>query len=302
MSNVEDRRGIITRLSVLQYVITGLFSILAISFWVLQVAQHAKFEEMAENNHQRTLGAARAARHRPGPRRPHPHREPALLQHLDHARAQQGSESHDSDAGRDSRIRRIERSRDCRPASARADVPAGHDRAGRIDRSGVRRPGAPPGTAGRAGRANADATISGQARRARVRLRRRGERQGRQRGREPEERRHRRPGGHREGLQRAADGHRRRQARRGEQRRPRNPDARQTGSGRGQAAAADARPTICRRPSKTASGSPASTAPRWCSIRRTAKCSRSRACPNTTPTPLRRASIAPRSRRSSTIR
>ena len=61
MSNVEDRRGIITRLSILQYVITGLFSILAISFWVLQVAQHAKFEEMAENNHQRTL-ALRAPR------------------------------------------------------------------------------------------------------------------------------------------------------------------------------------------------------------------------------------------------
>jgi penicillin-binding protein 2 len=61
MSNVEDRRGIITRLSILQYVITGLFSVLAISFWVLQVAQHAKFEEMAENNHQRTL-ALRAPR------------------------------------------------------------------------------------------------------------------------------------------------------------------------------------------------------------------------------------------------
>src|SRR5881397_2568548 len=61
MTGAEDRRGIITRLSTLQYVITGLFSILAISFWVLQVAQHAKFEEMAENNHQRTL-ALRAPR------------------------------------------------------------------------------------------------------------------------------------------------------------------------------------------------------------------------------------------------
>ena len=61
MAGVEDRRGIITRLSILQYVITGLFSVLAISFWVLQVAQHAKFEEMAENNHQRTL-ALRAPR------------------------------------------------------------------------------------------------------------------------------------------------------------------------------------------------------------------------------------------------
>jgi len=61
MQGAEDRRGIITRLSILQYVITGIFSVLAISFWVLQVAQHAKFEEMAENNHQRTL-ALRAPR------------------------------------------------------------------------------------------------------------------------------------------------------------------------------------------------------------------------------------------------
>src|SRR6266513_5133624 len=52
---VEDRRKLTIRLSVLQYTITVLFSILAVSFWVLQVVQHAKFEEMAENNHQRTL-------------------------------------------------------------------------------------------------------------------------------------------------------------------------------------------------------------------------------------------------------
>src|ERR1700716_1830509 len=52
---VEDRRRIIARLTTLQYVVTGLFSILAVSFWVLQVVKHAKFEEMAENNHQRTL-------------------------------------------------------------------------------------------------------------------------------------------------------------------------------------------------------------------------------------------------------
>ena len=61
MAGVEDRRGIITRLSILQYVVTVIFSILAISFWVLQVVKHAKFEEMAENNHQRTL-ALRAPR------------------------------------------------------------------------------------------------------------------------------------------------------------------------------------------------------------------------------------------------
>jgi penicillin-binding protein 2 len=58
---MEDRRRITTRLTVLQYGITVVFSILAVSFWVLQVVQHAKFEEMAENNHQRTL-ALRAPR------------------------------------------------------------------------------------------------------------------------------------------------------------------------------------------------------------------------------------------------
>src|SRR5437870_5930505 len=58
---IEDRRRLALRLSVLQYVITVLFSVLAVSFWVLQVVQHAKFEELAENNHQRTL-ALRAPR------------------------------------------------------------------------------------------------------------------------------------------------------------------------------------------------------------------------------------------------
>ena len=43
------------RLSAAQYLVVVLFSGLAVSFWVLQVVQHAKFEEMAENNHQRTL-------------------------------------------------------------------------------------------------------------------------------------------------------------------------------------------------------------------------------------------------------
>ena len=57
----EDRRRITIRLSILQYVITVVFSVLAVSFWVLQVVEHAKFEEMAENNHQRTL-ALRAPR------------------------------------------------------------------------------------------------------------------------------------------------------------------------------------------------------------------------------------------------
>src|SRR5918912_1679024 len=60
-AQIEDRRRVAVRLTILQYVITVLFSILAVSFWVLQVVQHAKFEEMAENNHQRTL-ALRAPR------------------------------------------------------------------------------------------------------------------------------------------------------------------------------------------------------------------------------------------------
>jgi penicillin-binding protein 2 len=56
MAPVEERRRVGVRLTVLQYVITVVFSVLAVSFWVLQVVQHERYEEMAENNHQRTLG------------------------------------------------------------------------------------------------------------------------------------------------------------------------------------------------------------------------------------------------------
>src|SRR6516225_12408560 len=52
---VEDRRKITIRLMIAQSIITVVFSILAVSFWALQVVEHAKFEEMAENNRQRTL-------------------------------------------------------------------------------------------------------------------------------------------------------------------------------------------------------------------------------------------------------
>src|SRR5260221_12197475 len=61
MAVPEDRRKANGRLSGLQVVIGVVFSVLAVNFWVLQVVQHAKFEEMAENNHQRTL-ALRAPR------------------------------------------------------------------------------------------------------------------------------------------------------------------------------------------------------------------------------------------------
>src|SRR5919201_6229728 len=55
MASNEDRRRVVARLNVLQYVMAALFAVLAVSFWVLQIVQHAKYQEMAENNNQRTL-------------------------------------------------------------------------------------------------------------------------------------------------------------------------------------------------------------------------------------------------------
>src|SRR4029453_17035285 len=59
--SVEQRRALTVRLSILQGVVCVLFAALAVSFWVIQIVQHQKFQEMAENNHQRTL-ALRAPR------------------------------------------------------------------------------------------------------------------------------------------------------------------------------------------------------------------------------------------------
>src|SRR5205809_5407409 len=61
MAVVEDRRRISARLNALQYLITVMFSVLAVSFWVFQVVQHEKYAELADNNNQRTL-ALRAPR------------------------------------------------------------------------------------------------------------------------------------------------------------------------------------------------------------------------------------------------
>src|SRR4249919_1636135 len=61
MAIQEDRRRITVRLTVLQVACVAVFAVLGISFWFLQIVEHAKFEEMAENNHQRTL-ALRAPR------------------------------------------------------------------------------------------------------------------------------------------------------------------------------------------------------------------------------------------------
>jgi penicillin-binding protein 2 len=58
---VEDRRKTSSRVTAFQAVSAVLFTALAIGFWVLQVVQHQQYNEMAENNHQRTL-ALRAPR------------------------------------------------------------------------------------------------------------------------------------------------------------------------------------------------------------------------------------------------
>ena len=51
----EGHRRASTRIDFLQYFITVAFAVLVVSFWVLQVVQNDKYEEMAANNHQRTL-------------------------------------------------------------------------------------------------------------------------------------------------------------------------------------------------------------------------------------------------------
>jgi penicillin-binding protein 2 len=51
----DDRRSLTIRLSVLQYLVAGTFALLAIGFWIFQIAQHQKFKEMAENNQFRRL-------------------------------------------------------------------------------------------------------------------------------------------------------------------------------------------------------------------------------------------------------
>ena len=55
MAIAEDRRRLAHRLVTLRVSITVAFGLLAFGFWFFQVVQHAKFQEMAENNHQRTL-------------------------------------------------------------------------------------------------------------------------------------------------------------------------------------------------------------------------------------------------------
>ena len=61
MAVAEDRRRVTMRLIALQVSVVVAFAALAIGFWFLQVVQNKQYEEMAQNNHQRTL-ALRAPR------------------------------------------------------------------------------------------------------------------------------------------------------------------------------------------------------------------------------------------------
>src|SRR5215212_2181948 len=51
----EERQTLAMRITVLQIAAVVLFALLAASFWFFQIIQHGKFQEMAENNHQREL-------------------------------------------------------------------------------------------------------------------------------------------------------------------------------------------------------------------------------------------------------
>lgn len=61
MLNVEQRQRLQSRIRILRVAIVLAFVLLVGAFWVVQVLQHATYEAMAENNHQRTL-ALRAPR------------------------------------------------------------------------------------------------------------------------------------------------------------------------------------------------------------------------------------------------
>jgi penicillin-binding protein 2 len=55
MAIAEDKRRLVLRVTAIQGFVLLAFLLLVGSFWFFQIAQHTKFKEMAENNHQRTL-------------------------------------------------------------------------------------------------------------------------------------------------------------------------------------------------------------------------------------------------------
>jgi penicillin-binding protein 2 len=51
----DDRRSLTLRLSVLQYLVAAGFGLLAVGFWVFQIAQYEQFADQAANNHMRKV-------------------------------------------------------------------------------------------------------------------------------------------------------------------------------------------------------------------------------------------------------
>ena len=222
MAQTEDRRRITVRLMVLQVGVVVLFAALAISFWFLQIVQHSRFEEMAANNHQRTL-ALRAPRgvlfdrNGQGSRR-----EPSFVQRVDCPRAYKGPRPHHSSA-----CGRCRNGRRGRPVRSSTGIAASR-RTVRSSSSRTRRSRRwPPSWRGVSISSCRTFVVEqvpmrqypvGRDGCASVRIRRRSQRQPNRR--RHYQRRHRRPIGHRTRLQQAADGSGRRPARRRQQRRP----------------------------------------------------------------------------------
>ena len=163
-----------------------------------------KFEEMAENNHQRTL-ALRA------PRGVLYDRNGKVLVENRHSFTISIVREHTKDLDRTVQLLaavagldRSERQADRRPPPRRADLPADRDRRGRVAGAGGRDHRAPARlrAARRRRRGSADAPVPDRrAGGASVRLRRRGQRRAGGGDDRAEERRHRRTVGHREDLQ-----------------------------------------------------------------------------------------------------
>src|SRR5688572_28485039 len=51
----DSRRSGTGRLTAIRVLFIAAFALLAVSYWVIQVVQHARFKEMAENNRLRTI-------------------------------------------------------------------------------------------------------------------------------------------------------------------------------------------------------------------------------------------------------
>ena len=94
MSVGEDRRRLAVRLNVLQWGAVGVFTALAMSFWFLQVVQHARVRGDGREQPPADARPAGAARRAVRPQRHRPGREPALVHHFDRARALEGPDAH----------------------------------------------------------------------------------------------------------------------------------------------------------------------------------------------------------------